>query len=287
MKDHPVEVLPGIESTLALLNNTGSRITCYGGRNKEYSFDKHLKPYENYFDKNIPYIDINAFRPGMYEIIKEIFGLDFDEVVFIDDINRVAEVCKSLGAGFIGVPASMPHNYQREEMVATGVRYMVNKSPILMKNSYMRPTIICFLQIIGNDIRCSMEKRNCLMINYIIPIICGFTAANMYYVQPLAPIISSELMIPYVKASMLYSFSLIGNALSLFFIIPLGDFYNKKLLITLLYTVSMIALLIFSITKIYYILSATALLIGIGTSAIPLITAGLSKQNDGTQIIGR
>jgi len=94
-------------------------------------------------------------------------------------------------------------------------------------------------------------------------------------------------MIPYVKASMLYSFSLIGNALSLFFIIPLGDFYNKKLLITLLYTVSMIALLIFSITKIYYILSATALLIGIGTSAIPLITAGLSKQNDGTPIIGR
>ncbi|MDT7469740.1 MFS transporter [Citrobacter portucalensis] len=132
-----------------------------------------------------------------------------------------------------------------------------------------------------------MEKRNCLMINYIIPIICGFTAANMYYVQPLAPMISNELMIPYVKASMLYSFSLIGNALSLFFIIPLGDFYNKKLLITLLYTVSTLALLIFSITKSYYILSTTALLIGIGTSAIPLITAGLSKQNDGTRIIGR
>ncbi|OSL74995.1 hypothetical protein EAXG_01528 [Escherichia coli TA054] len=127
LKEHPVEVIPDIESTLALLNNTGSRITCYGGRNKEYSFDTYLKPYENYFDKKIPYIDINAFRPGMYEIIKEIFYLDFDEVVFIDDINRVAEVCKSLGAGFIGVPASMPHNYQRDEMVATGVKYMVNK----------------------------------------------------------------------------------------------------------------------------------------------------------------
>lgn len=63
----------------------------------------------------------------MYEIIKEIFGLDFDEVVFIDDINRVAEVCKSLRSGFIGSSCSMPHNYQREEMVATGVRYMVNK----------------------------------------------------------------------------------------------------------------------------------------------------------------
>lgn len=127
LKQHPVNVLPGIESTLALLSSTGARITCYGGRNKEYSFDKFLKSYGSYFDKEIPYIDINAFRPGMYEIAKEKFNLNFDEVVFIDDINRVAEVCKSLGAGFIGVPASMPHNYQREEMIATGVKYMVNR----------------------------------------------------------------------------------------------------------------------------------------------------------------
>ncbi len=132
-----------------------------------------------------------------------------------------------------------------------------------------------------------MEKRSGLMINYIIPIICGFTAANMYYIQPLAPIISSELMIPYVNASMLYSFSLIGNAFSLFFIIPLGDFYNKKRLIILLYIISTIALMIFFITKSYYVLSTTAFLIGIGTSAIPLITAGLSKQKDGTRFIGR
>jgi beta-phosphoglucomutase-like phosphatase (HAD superfamily) len=125
LKEHPVEVISGIESTLALLSNTGARITCYGGRNKEYSFDKFLKPYEHYFDKELPYIDINDFRPGMYEIVKDKFKLNFDEVVFIDDINRVAEVCKSLGAGFIGVPASMPHNYQQEEMIATGVKHRV------------------------------------------------------------------------------------------------------------------------------------------------------------------
>ncbi|SLM62722.1 hypothetical protein DAQ1742_01785 [Dickeya aquatica] len=119
--------MPDIESTLALLQSTGARMTCYGGRNKEYSFDKFLKPFENYFDKEMPYIDINAFRPGMYEIVKEKFNLNFDEVVFIDDINRVAEVCKALGAGFIGIPASMPHNFQREEMVNTGVKYMVNR----------------------------------------------------------------------------------------------------------------------------------------------------------------
>jgi predicted MFS family arabinose efflux permease len=132
-----------------------------------------------------------------------------------------------------------------------------------------------------------MGKFNHLIVIYIIPIICGLTAANMYYVQPLAPMISHELMVSYEKASMLYSFSLSGNALSLFFITPLGDFYSKKKLITLLYLVSTIALLIFFITDSYYALSATAFLVGIGTSAIPLIIAGLSKQKDGIQHIGR
>lgn len=132
-----------------------------------------------------------------------------------------------------------------------------------------------------------MGKLRNLIVIHLMPIICGFTAANMYYVQPLAPMISSELMVSYEKASMLYSFSLAGNALSLFFIIPLGDFCSKRKLITLLYLVSTMALVIFFITKNYYTLSTTAFLIGIGTSAIPLITAGLSKQNDGTKYIGR
>ncbi|CAJ1267147.1 hypothetical protein JMT78AECX_JMT78AEC_02221 [Escherichia coli] len=86
---------------------------------------------------------------------------------------------------------------------------------------------------------------------------------------------------------MLYSFALTGNALSLFFIIPLGDFYSKRKLISLLYFLSTMSLLIFFITKSYYLLSASAVLIGTGTSAIPLITAGLSKLQGGTRYIGR
>ncbi|ENZ7914790.1 MFS transporter [Klebsiella aerogenes] len=132
-----------------------------------------------------------------------------------------------------------------------------------------------------------MEKFSNTILIFLIPIICGFTAANMYYVQPLAPAISSELMVSYEKASMLYSFSLVGNALSLIFIIPLGDFYSKRKLITLLYLVSTTSLLLFFLTESYYALSTMAFLIGVGTSAIPLITAGLSRQKNGTKYIGR
>jgi predicted MFS family arabinose efflux permease len=109
----------------------------------------------------------------------------------------------------------------------------------------------------------------------------------MYYVQPLIPIIRDDLTVSYEKASMLYSFALVGNAVSLFFIIPLGDFYNKKKLIAILYLISSLSLLVFFVSSNYYSLLLMSFSIGIGTSAIPLIIAGLSKQKNGTSYIGR
>lgn len=126
LKAHPVEVQPGVPELLAGLRELGLRVTCYGGRDRRYTFDTHLGHLAAYFDPEIPYVDVNDFRPGVQEIVRDIFGLRFDEVVFVDDINRVAEVCKALGAGFVGLPASMPHNFQRAEMAETGVRYLVD-----------------------------------------------------------------------------------------------------------------------------------------------------------------
>lgn len=123
LTDNPVEVLPNIEKPLKMLHGTAVKLVCYGGRNKEYSFDKFLSKYKQYFDLDIPYVDINNFRPGVNEIVKDYFHLEYDEVVFIDDINRVAEICKNLNSGFIVVPADMEHNYQKQEMRDTGVKF--------------------------------------------------------------------------------------------------------------------------------------------------------------------
>ncbi|MBD2812219.1 MFS transporter [Xenorhabdus sp. Vera] len=132
-----------------------------------------------------------------------------------------------------------------------------------------------------------MIKLNDIILITLIAIICGFTAANMYYVQPLIPIIRDNLLVSYEKASMLYSLSLVGNAASLFFIIPLGDFYNKKTLIFILYLISSLSLLVFFVSDNYYSLLFMSFFIGVGTSAIPLIVAGLSKKKNGTRYIGR
>jgi phosphoglycolate phosphatase-like HAD superfamily hydrolase len=126
LREHPVEVSEGVAGFLAVLGEAGVRVVCYGGRHREYTFDTYLGHLTGLFDAEIPYVDVNDFRPGVKEIVKDIFGYEYDQALFVDDINRVAEVAKALGAGFIGVPASAPHNFQRPEMLATGVRFMVD-----------------------------------------------------------------------------------------------------------------------------------------------------------------
>lgn len=126
LKENPIQVTEGADELLATLRDAGVRVVCYGGRNREYTFDRFLGHLAGYFDAEIPYVDVNDFRPGTKEIVRDVFGYAFDEVLFVDDINRVAEVTQRLGAGFIGVPADLPHNFQRAEMEATGVRHLVD-----------------------------------------------------------------------------------------------------------------------------------------------------------------
>lgn len=122
IEKHPIEIVPGAENFLKLLQEFDVRVTSYGGRTKEYIFDKYMPSLEKYFDKYQPYIDTNSIRPGIMEITRDIFKLNFDEVLFIDDINRMAEVAKFYKTGFIGTPVTA---YQKEQMQETCVKYIV------------------------------------------------------------------------------------------------------------------------------------------------------------------
>jgi phosphoglycolate phosphatase-like HAD superfamily hydrolase len=127
LSDHPVEVAPTAEKFLALAASTGAKVISYGGRDRAYSFDRFLSPLAKYFDPDLPYIDVNDFRPGMKEIVRDIYKVNFNQTLFIDDINRVAEVSKALEAGFIGIPSKASHNFQRQQMEDTGAPYLVNE----------------------------------------------------------------------------------------------------------------------------------------------------------------
>lgn len=122
VREHPVHVLDGAAELLATLRSLDVRTVCYGGLERSH-FTRHLGEFADYFDEP-GYVCTNDFRPGIREIT-ELFGLRYDQVLFIDDVARVAETARELGTAFIGHPGESGHGYQRQMMEKNGVRHIV------------------------------------------------------------------------------------------------------------------------------------------------------------------
>ena len=113
----------GVIEFLDTLKSLNVKLVCYGGL-EENLIDLGVRPVlEKYFER---YICTDAFRPGLKEIVKDIHGLEFSEVLFIDDVNRMAEEAKKYKIPFIGAPAQHSWGFQKKEMEKTGVKYIVN-----------------------------------------------------------------------------------------------------------------------------------------------------------------
>ena len=126
LREQPIAVTPGAARMLASLRDLGVRIVCYGGRTREHTFDKYLGDLVDLLDADVPYVGINEHRPGVRHIVRDVIGCRFDQAVFIDDVSRVAQAARALGAAFIGYPSSAAHQRQRRFMTDHGVRHIVD-----------------------------------------------------------------------------------------------------------------------------------------------------------------
>jgi FMN phosphatase YigB (HAD superfamily) len=113
LADHPVRVLDGAADLLRRLRALGLRTVCYGGLDAAH-FERHLGHLADLFDPP-RYVCTDGIRPGLYEIAVDIAGLACDEVVFIDDVARVA----------VGHPSDFAHGHQRQLMAQAGARHVV------------------------------------------------------------------------------------------------------------------------------------------------------------------
>lgn len=118
-----------------------------------------------------------------------------------------------------------------------------------------------------------MSNKN---LSIILSIVCGLTAANIYYIQPLIPEAAQLIGVDYSIISMIYTMALIGNAMALIFIAPMGDFINRKKIIFSLYMMLFAILFLFYIFGNIYALIAISFFIGLGSCVIPIIIAHLS-----------
>ncbi|MET7679206.1 HAD family phosphatase [Streptomyces sp. NPDC005423] len=122
LADHPVEITEGAVPLLERLRAAGLDVVCYGGLSASH-FDEHLGAHAGLFTPP-RYICTNDVRPGLREITAH-FKLDHGQVLFIDDVARVAEAARALGAPFVGHPSRYEHSHQAALMREAGVRHVV------------------------------------------------------------------------------------------------------------------------------------------------------------------
>ncbi|MFE5483592.1 HAD family hydrolase [Streptomyces sp. NPDC056527] len=122
LAEHPLRLLDGATELLVRLRALGLRTVCYGGLDASH-FDLHLREQAHLFDAP-GYVCTNDFRPGVRELTRDV-GVRFDQILFIDDVARVAEAAKELGVPFVGHPSDFAHGFQGELMRRAGVRHVV------------------------------------------------------------------------------------------------------------------------------------------------------------------
>ncbi len=121
---HPVTVTPGARALLLRLRAAGLLTVCYGGLGKEH-FDRYLGHCAELFD-GPGYVCTNDVRPGVREISEDVFGLRPAQALFVDDVARVADAARGLGAAFVGRPSDFVHSHQRALMRESGVRHLIS-----------------------------------------------------------------------------------------------------------------------------------------------------------------
>ncbi|MEI5992678.1 HAD family hydrolase [Candidatus Enterococcus mansonii] len=114
-------IVKGALDFITRLTQYDVHLICYGGLAYE-QISSEFQPYLDYFEQ---YVCTNNFRPGLKEIIQDMYKIDFKEALFVDDVDRVAKEAKKYKVPFIGVPAIHSWGFQEEEMKKTGVKYMV------------------------------------------------------------------------------------------------------------------------------------------------------------------
>ena len=123
----------------------------------------------------------------------------------------------------------------------------------------------------------------------LFAICSGLAIGNLYWAQPLLVQITNGFGLSAASGGLLVTATQIGYALGILFLVPLGDFVRRKRLISIVMTLSVIALLACALSPSFIILSLSLFSMGIvtvsGQIILPLV-GDLSKEEERGHIVG-
>ena len=77
----------------------------------------------------------------------------------------------------------------------------------------------------------------------LLAVVCGAAVANIYYAQPLLPVVARAFSVGEGEAGLLVTASQIGYAVALAFLVPIGDVLERRRLVSVLLAVTGVLLL--------------------------------------------
>lgn len=124
----------------------------------------------------------------------------------------------------------------------------------------------------------------------IMAIACGITVANLYYAQPLLDTLAGVFGVTTGTAGLIVTFTQLGYALGLVFLVPLGDILNRRRLIFAVMTCAAVALCVAATARNIGVFLSAALAIGT-TSVVAMIlvpfAASLAADYNRGRVVGQ
>lgn len=134
IQTHEIRPKACLKPFLVMLRASGYKVVAYGGADRDY-FLSQAAHFREFFDDD-GYIQTRDIRPGVKEIVKDIYSMEFGEALFIDETVAVARAAKAHGVPFIGMHGGHAFGFQEQGMKELGVRFFV-ESLCEMDRSYM------------------------------------------------------------------------------------------------------------------------------------------------------
>lgn len=124
---------------------------------------------------------------------------------------------------------------------------------------------------------------------WLMAVACAMTAANLYYCQPLLVLIAHRFHVSDSAASSIATLTQLGFALGLLLLVPLGDVFNRRDLVTYALILEVLSLGAIALAPSLVLLGVASLLMGFTTVVAQIIVpfaASLASPEERGRVVG-
>ena len=117
----------------------------------------------------------------------------------------------------------------------------------------------------------------------------GLTVANLYYAQPLLQTIAHQFHTGSATAGLIVTFTQVGYATAQLFLVPVGDFVPRRVLVPAILALEVVALVLAGLSPNMTVLISVAGLVGLTSAAAQILVpfaAQLASPNERGRVVG-